>query len=103
MKVPKELRIAAMYSTVLEVLGREGSLSDSSGSTKPNIGERKIVPKVALSPIEVSSAISPRKRLSLSPTQVHSPAITPVRPASGPTDAPNSSGNSAAPSIENTL
>ena len=87
----------------MEVLGNTVSLSDSIGSTKPNIGERKTVPSVALSPIAVRSSTSLLKRLSLSPTHVQSPAITPVKPASGPTLAPISSGNSAEPRVEKTL
>ena len=97
--IPKELRPAVKYKTVLEVFGRAAPFSFSRGSTKPNIGERKMVPRVALTPIRVSSSISAWARLSLSPIHVQKPAITPVKPASGPTLAPKISGKNAAPSI----
>jgi len=81
-------------ATLMSGLGYD-ELSDSIGSINPNIGDEKIVPKVALIPIFVNSCISLNKCLNLSLIQVHNPAIIPVNPASGPTLAPKIKGNRA--------
>ena len=68
----------------------------ASGATKPYKGAVNRAVKAACVPMVVSARKSAPKRRIRSPTQVHSPAITPVSPASGPIDPPNSSGRSAA-------
>ena len=55
----------------------------------------KIAEMMAAVPALASSRISLPTNLSRSPTQVQSPAMTPVRPASGPMLPPNMSGMSA--------
>ena len=97
MNIPKELKIATKYNIFFDVLGSLLS-SFSIGSTKPNIGETHIVPKVAAIPIWASSSSSSLNILNLSPIQVYNPAIMPVNPASGPILAPNINGN-----IEDTI
>lgn len=92
MNIPNELNMATKYNMFFEVFASLDS-SFSMGSTKPNIGDANIVPKVAEIPIWVNSSSSSLNNFNLSPIQVNNPAIMPVKPASGPTLAPNINGN----------
>ncbi len=73
----------------------DSSAYPAKGAASPKRGALKTAETAAAVPTDAMARISRPAKRSRSPTHVHSPAMTPVSPASGPMLPPNSSGSSA--------
>ncbi len=97
--------MAKMYVTIFIGLDRTRPSDVLSAETpaNPNSGAVNTAESVAYIPMSVRSFRSLPNLLKRSLTQVHNAAITPVNPASGPTDPPNTSGRTAPTDMTPTL
>ena len=85
--------MAKMYVRTFIAFGT--SRLSSTIPDRPNRGAANMADSAAYIPTSVSSLMSLPRRLILSPTQVHTAAMTPVSPASGPTEPPKTNGRIA--------
>ena len=87
--------MADAYVTSFIGLDISGASVFPDTPANPNSGAVNTADRAAYIPMSVSPFSSLPKLLIRSPTQVHNPAITPVSPASGPTEPPNTRGSTA--------